>query len=105
VDLTNKQEARTKIAEMKFLRSVAGYKRIEQIRNSKIWEELNIFNLNYKILNFRSQWKNHVLRMEDGRIPKKILTYDPRGRRNIGRHSFHGRSRILFRRTKRARMA
>jgi hypothetical protein len=23
--------------------------------------------------------------MEDGRIPKKILTYNPRGRRNIGR--------------------
>jgi hypothetical protein len=61
--LTKKQEARIETAEINFLRSVAGYKRIEQI-NSKIREELNIFNLNNKILNFRSQcfmngrWKN-----------------------------------------------
>jgi hypothetical protein len=67
------------------LRSVAGYKRIDQIRNSKISEELKIFNSNDKILNFRSQWKNYVLRMEDEQIPKKILTYNPRGRRYIGR--------------------
>jgi hypothetical protein len=59
---------------MNFLRSVAGYKRIDQI-NSKIRDELNISNSNYKILNFRSQWKNRVLRREDGRIPKKNLTY------------------------------
>jgi hypothetical protein len=45
---------------MNFLRSVAGYRRIDQIKNSKIREELNIFNSNDKILNFRSQWKNHV---------------------------------------------
>jgi hypothetical protein len=67
------------------LRSVAGYKRIDKIRNSKIREELNILNLNYKIINFKSQWQNYVLRMEDGRIPKKILTYNPKGRRDIGR--------------------
>jgi hypothetical protein len=48
-------------------------------------EELNTFILSDKILNFRSQWKNHVLRMEDRKIPKKILTYNPRRRRDIGR--------------------
>lgn len=31
-------------------------------------EERNIFNLNNKILRFRSQWKYHVLRMEDGEL-------------------------------------
>jgi hypothetical protein len=56
---------------MNFLRSVAAYKRVDQTRNSKIREELNIFNLHDKILNFRSQWKNHV-RMEDGRIKKEF---------------------------------
>jgi hypothetical protein len=62
--LTIKQEARIETAEMNFLRSVADCKRTDQI-NSKITEELNIFNLNDKILNLRSQWKNHVLQMED----------------------------------------
>jgi hypothetical protein len=31
-------------AQMNFLRSLAGYKRTDQIRNSKTREELNIFN-------------------------------------------------------------
>jgi hypothetical protein len=53
--ITRKKEARIETAQMNFLRSVAGYKRIDQIRNSKTREELNIFNLNDKILNFRSQ--------------------------------------------------
>jgi hypothetical protein len=81
---TKKQEARIETAKMNFLRSVAGYKRIDKIRNSKIREELNIFNLNGKILNFTSQWQNHVLRVEDGRILKKILTYNPRAKRKKG---------------------
>jgi hypothetical protein len=79
--LTKKQEARIETAEMNFLRSVAGYKRIDQMRNSKIREELKIFNLNDKILNFRSQWKNYVLRMEDGKIPKKIQPKRKKGYR------------------------
>jgi hypothetical protein len=83
--LTQKQEARIETAEMTFLKNVAGYKMTDQIRNSKIREKLNIFNSNDEILHFRSLWKNHVLRMEKGRIPKKILTYNPRRRRGIGR--------------------
>jgi hypothetical protein len=83
--VTKKQEAKTETAEMKILRSVAGYIRKNQIQNIKIREELNIFNLNAKSIKSRSQWKNHVQRMEDRRIPKKILTYNPRKKRNIGR--------------------
>jgi hypothetical protein len=71
--------------EMKYLNSVAGYTRKKQVRNTKIIEELNIFNLNTKVIKSRSQWKCHVQRMEDRRIPKKILTYNPKRKRNIGR--------------------
>jgi hypothetical protein len=70
---------------MKFLRSVAGYSRKGQMRNTKIREELNISNLNAKIIKSRSQWKYHVQRIEDRRIPKEILTYSPKRKLNIGR--------------------
>jgi hypothetical protein len=46
--ITTKREAKTEIAEMKFLRSVAGYTRNKQL-NIKTRKELNIFNLNVKI--------------------------------------------------------
>jgi hypothetical protein len=58
---------------MKVLSSAAGYTWKDQLRNTKIREELNIFNLNDKIIKSRSQYKYRVKRMEDRRIPKKIL--------------------------------
>jgi hypothetical protein len=73
-----KQEAKIETAEMKFLRSVAGYITKGQIRNTKIREELNIFNLNAKIIKSRPEWKYHLQRMEGRRIAKKILTHEPR---------------------------
>jgi hypothetical protein len=41
-------------AEIKLLRSVAGSTRKDQIRNTKIKEEVNIFNLNAKIIKSRA---------------------------------------------------
>jgi hypothetical protein len=41
--------------------------------------------------------------MEDKSIPKKILTYNPRGRRDIDVHSCDGRTSILLKRTERAK--
>jgi hypothetical protein len=65
----------------------AVYTRKDQIRNTGIREEPNILNLNNTILNSRSQWKNHFIRLEDRRIPKKGLTYNTIRRRNIARQS------------------
>jgi sulfur carrier protein ThiS len=65
------QEAQIESAEIKLLRNVRDYTRKDQIRHVKIREELNILNLNAEIL--KSQWKYHVLRRGDRRIPKKIL--------------------------------
>jgi hypothetical protein len=66
--ITNKEDAKIETAEMKFLRSAAGYIRKDQIPNTKIMEELNIIILNDRILKSRSQWKYHLLRKEDRRI-------------------------------------
>jgi hypothetical protein len=64
--------------KMKLLRNVAGYTRKDQTRNTTIREELNVLHLNAEIIIFRSQWKYHLQRMESRRIPKKILTYNPK---------------------------
>jgi hypothetical protein len=56
-----KHKTKTETAEMKFFGSVAAYTRKNQIRTTKIREELNIFNLNNAILKSRSQWNYHIL--------------------------------------------
>jgi hypothetical protein len=60
LDSNRKQEAEIETAEVKFLRSVAVYTRKNQVRNTDIRKELNIFNLSDKIAKSRSQLKYHV---------------------------------------------
>jgi hypothetical protein len=76
------KRAKTETAELKCFRSVAGYARKDQIRNTTIKEDLNIFNLNNTILKTRSQWK--------------ILTYNPKRRRNTGRPQLRWRDQHNF---------
>jgi hypothetical protein len=49
-----KKEAKIETAEMKIFISVAAYTRKDQIRNTKVREELDILNLNNKILKSKS---------------------------------------------------
>jgi hypothetical protein len=37
------------------------------------------------IYQYRKNWKEHVDRMSSDRIPKMILKYEPKGKRNLGR--------------------
>jgi hypothetical protein len=71
-----KRKAKIEAAERKFLKIVAGYARKDQIRSTKIGEELSIFNLNDTIIKSRSQLKYQVQQIKDRRIPNKILTYN-----------------------------
>jgi hypothetical protein len=43
------------------------------MRNTKIREELNVFNVSKKKLKSRSQWKHDVLRVQDRRIPGRAI--------------------------------
>jgi hypothetical protein len=37
------------------------------------------------IYQYRKNWKEHVDRMSSDRIPKMIIKYQPKGKRNLGR--------------------
>ena len=46
---------------MRFLRSVIGYKRLDNIENKITRTQLYIYKLNDKIY-FRNDWKNHIFK-------------------------------------------
>jgi hypothetical protein len=72
-------------AETKFLRSVAVYTPLDQKRSAYIYSELKIFNLTERIEKKKENCYEHILRMTTDRLPKVLLSYKPRGYRNIGR--------------------
>jgi hypothetical protein len=52
----------------------------EDIRN-----ELDIYPLSEKIIEYRNKWKPHLKRMEHTRIPLQAYKYQPSGKRDIDR--------------------
>ena len=83
--MTSQHTAAIQTAEMKFLRPIAGYTRLDKKRNIDIRQQLNIEELNNTIINYRTNWKYHVNRMTENRIPKAALRYKPQGKRKPGR--------------------
>jgi hypothetical protein len=69
---------------MRFLRT-AGYIRWDHKRNEDILTELQISQITEFIYQYRKNWKEHVKRMSSDRIPKMILKYQPKGKRNLRR--------------------
>jgi hypothetical protein len=69
---------------MRFLRT-AGYTRWDHKRNEDILTELQMSQITEFIYQYRKNWKEHVDRMSSDRIPKMILKYQPKGKRNLGR--------------------
>ncbi|KAJ4441949.1 hypothetical protein ANN_11813, partial [Periplaneta americana] len=93
--LTENQKHKIEVSEMRFLRSVAGYRRTDRQYNETIRDELNIFNLNNKIKEYQEKYYEHVQRMPEYRIPKKILEYKPKGKRDRGRPTKRWRDQFL----------
>jgi len=71
--------------EMRFLRSVTGYTRLDKIRSEDITQQLEISGIQDVRLKYKQNWINHLERMDNTRLPKYALTYKPRGRREHGR--------------------
>jgi hypothetical protein len=76
---------RLRTAEMKYLRRTAGHTFLNHKRNEEILEELHVTPLEDKLCTYRHKWFQHVLRMEDNRLPEQLLNYHPIGRRRTGR--------------------
>jgi hypothetical protein len=64
---------------------VSGYRLIAHRRNEDITEALQIIYINSRIKDYQIKWRQHLERMGQNRIPKLLLNYKPRGRRNQGR--------------------
>ena len=75
---------RLEAAEMRVLRSVTGYTRLDKIRSEDIRQELrvDISGIQDVRLKYKQNWINHLERMDNTRLPKYALTYKPRGRRD-----------------------
>jgi hypothetical protein len=78
--LSKQNEKQAETAKKKCLKPVAVYTELDEIRNAVIREKSDTFTLIDRILKYRSQLKDHVLRMKTGRNPKQILTHRPDGR-------------------------
>ena len=72
-------------AEMRFLRSVMGYTRLDKIRSEVIRKELEISGIQDVRLKYKQNWINHLERVDNTRLPKHALNYKRRARRDRGR--------------------
>jgi hypothetical protein len=83
--LRKRDRNRIQAAEMKYLRTVKGCTRLNQIRNEDIRNELDISPLSEKIIECKNKWKARLQRMEHTRIPLDTYKYQPSGKLDIDR--------------------
>jgi len=66
-------------AEMRSVRSVTGYTRLDTMRSEVIRKELEISGTQDVRLKYKQNWINHLDRTNNTRLPKHALNYKPRG--------------------------
>jgi hypothetical protein len=80
-----KDMSKIQATEMRYLRSVKGCTKLDHIKNEDIRKELDIDSTKKKNRKVQKKLIEHLDRMPDERIPKKILKYKPKGCRDQGR--------------------
>jgi hypothetical protein len=70
---------------MKYTRRTAGYIWTDYKTNIQIAKELNITQILDKLLEYKRNWIQHVIRMPRNRLPRVMKQYCVTGRRNHGR--------------------
>ena len=77
--------SRVQVAEMSFLRRVAGLPFRDRVRSSVIREELGVDPLLLRVERSQMRWFGHLVRMPPGRLPGEVFRARPTGRRPWGR--------------------
>ena len=83
--VNNKIEQKITAAEMKYLRRISNKTKRDMIRNTKIREDLKVKPITEYIETSQLKWYGHVKRMENKRLPKKIMETRMEGKRARGR--------------------
>jgi hypothetical protein len=73
--LTARDTSRIHAAEMRFLRAVKGCARHDRLQNEDIRNELGVEPIQDKLSTYRENWKTHLKRMPEERIPTQRSTY------------------------------
>ena len=63
--------------EMRFLRSVKEYTRLDKIRSEVIREKIKISGIRDVRFKHKQNWINHLERTDDTRLPIHALNYKP----------------------------
>ena len=65
---------------MRFLRSVSGVALRDRIKDEKIRNQCKAEEIADDIQNYQQKWNQHALRMQENRLPRKSLQYQPQGK-------------------------
>jgi len=76
------------------LRHLLGITKLDKEKNQCIGQKTGAQNIVKEIKQYQEKWLQHVQRMDTNRIPKQVLQYQPKGRRNIGRPRKRWRDQI-----------
>ena len=77
--------SRVQAAEMRYLRQVAGFRRIDKVRNRTIREKLNTEMLLLKVERSQLRWFGHVLKITRNRLVYQVYSAGPNANRPRGR--------------------
>jgi hypothetical protein len=75
--IIEKDARRITAAEMKYMRRTAGYTWTDYKTNTRIAKELKITPTLYKLLEYKSNWIQHVYRKPRNRLPRVMKHYSP----------------------------
>ena len=71
--LNRSDKRKIEAAEMRFLRPMAGNTLCDKKRSSDIREQLDIFNINDKLTQYKINWTEHIQKMDNNITTQKTI--------------------------------
>jgi hypothetical protein len=78
---TKRKDSKIKAVEMKFLMAIIGKSKRDRIRTAHIREQLRMEDIQNQIEGNRLRWFGHAKRIDEHRIPKRLLEMKMTGKR------------------------